>query len=94
MILRKGIAFLSLIYMQGHVMLYAGELEGKAMAMHNVWGIKTNQNGKDGRTIVGKAIVSDLIPWRKSKQYKKRGSSYLKSKRFSHTTRYACICLS
>ncbi len=80
MILRKGIAFLSLIYMQGHVMLYAGELEGKAMAMHNVWGIKTNQNGKDGRTIVGKAIVSDLYLGENQSNIKKEALLISKAK--------------
>ncbi|MDA7848210.1 SH3 domain-containing protein [Sulfurospirillum sp.] len=60
MILSKGIAFMSLIYLQGHIMLYAGEFEGKAMVMHNVWGIKTHEKGKDGRAIIGKAIISDL----------------------------------
>ena len=60
MILSKGIAFMSLVYLQGHIMLYAGEFEGKAMVMHNVWGVKTYQDGKDGRAILGKAIISDL----------------------------------
>ena len=60
MILSKGIAFMSLIYLQGHIILYAGEFEGKAMVMHNVWGVKTHQDGKDGRAIIGKAIISDL----------------------------------
>ena len=59
-ILSKGIAFMSLIYLQNHIMLYAGEFEGKAMVMHNIWGIKTYENGKDGRAIVGKTIISDL----------------------------------
>ncbi len=60
MILQKGIAFLSLIYLQGHIMLYAGELDGKAMVMHNTWGVKSYENGKNGRVLVGKSVVSDL----------------------------------
>ncbi len=61
MILKHGIAFLSLIYLKGHIMLYAGEFEGKPMVMHNVWGLKTQTDGKEGRYIIGKAIVSDLF---------------------------------
>ena len=60
MILKHGIAFLSLIYLKGHIMLYAGEMEGKPMVMHNMWGVKTMEDGKEGRNVVGKAIVSDL----------------------------------
>ncbi len=55
-----GIAFLSLIYLKGHIMLYAGELDDKVMVMHNMWGIKTHEAGKEGRYVIGKAVVSDL----------------------------------
>ena len=60
MILKHGIAFLSLIYLNGHVMLYAGEFEGKAMVMHNMWGVKTQTGDKDGRYVIGKSIISDM----------------------------------
>ncbi|WP_024955691.1 SH3 domain-containing protein [Sulfurospirillum arcachonense] len=60
MILSQGIAYLSLIYLQGHIMLYAGEFEGKAMVMHNTWGIKTYKDDVESRAIVGKTIFSDL----------------------------------
>lgn len=60
MILKNGIAFLSLIYLKGHIMLYAGEFEGKPLVMHNVWGVRTMEDGKEGRNIIGKAVVTDL----------------------------------
>ena len=60
MILKHGIAFLSLIYLKGHIMLYAGEVNGKPLVMHNVWGVRTMENGTEGRNIIGKAIISDL----------------------------------
>ena len=60
MILKHGIAFLSLIYLKGHIMLYAGEFEGKPLVMHNIWGIRTMEDGKEGRNVIGKAILSDL----------------------------------
>ena len=60
MILKHGIAFLSLIYLKGHIMLYAGEVNGKPLVMHNVWGVRTMENGAEGRNIIGKAIISDL----------------------------------
>ncbi|NCD12014.1 MAG: hypothetical protein EOL93_05645 [Epsilonproteobacteria bacterium] len=60
MILKHGIAFLSLIYLKGHIMLYAGEAQEKPLVMHNVWGVKTLENGKEGRDIIGKAVITDL----------------------------------
>lgn len=60
MILKNGIAFLSLIYLKGHIMLYAGEYEGKALVMQNIWGVRTIEDGKEGRNVIGKAIISDL----------------------------------
>jgi len=60
MILKHGIAFLSLIYLKGHIMLYAGEFEGKPLVMHNVWGVRTMEEGKEGRNVIGKAVITDL----------------------------------
>lgn len=60
MILKNGIAFLSLIYLQGHIMLYAGEENGRAMVMHNLWGVRTIVGQNQGRAIIGKAVISDL----------------------------------
>ena len=60
MILKHGIAFLSLIYLKGHIMLYAGEIDGKPLVMHNIWGLRTMEDGKEGRNLIGKAILSDL----------------------------------
>jgi len=60
MILKHGIAFLSLIYLKGHIMLYAGEFEGKPMVMQNIWGVRTMEDGKEGRNVIGKAVITDL----------------------------------
>jgi len=60
MIRRYGKPFLTLLYLPGHIMLYAGTLEETPLAIHNVWGVKTSFLGYEGRGIVGKAVVSDL----------------------------------
>jgi hypothetical protein len=61
MLIKKyGIAFLSLIYLKGHIMLYAGTIDDKVMVMHNMWGIKTQNDGKEGRYVIGKSVISDL----------------------------------
>ncbi|MBN2964354.1 SH3 domain-containing protein [Sulfurospirillum sp. T05] len=60
MITRFGKPFLTLLYLPGHIMLYAGTHENTPVVMHNVWGIKTSLLGLEGRGVIGKAIVSDL----------------------------------
>ncbi|MDR2341650.1 MAG: SH3 domain-containing protein [Campylobacteraceae bacterium] len=49
--------YLTLIYMPGHIMLYVGEDEGRALVMHNIWGL-TNSKGE--KFLIGKSIISDL----------------------------------
>lgn len=60
-ILENGIPFLTLAYMKGHIMIYIGQENGEPLFFHNVWGVKTkNFFGKDGRQVVGKAVITSL----------------------------------
>jgi len=57
MILEKGVPFRTLLYLPGHIMLYIGRKEGRAYVMHNLWGIRTRENG---RIIIGRTVITDL----------------------------------
>ena len=62
-ILEQGIPYLSLLWRKGHVMLYIGEQEKRALIFHNVWGLKTiDFRGHEGRKIIGKAVITTLYP--------------------------------
>ena len=62
-ILEKGIPYLSLLWRKGHVMLYIGEQNDRALIFHNAWGIKTiDLSGREGRKIIGKAVITTLYP--------------------------------
>ena len=62
-ILEKGIPYLSLLWRKGHVMLYIGEQNGRALIFHNVWGLKTiDFDGTEGRKIIGKSVITTLYP--------------------------------
>jgi hypothetical protein len=62
-ILEHGIPYLSLLWRKGHVMLYIGEENGRALIFHNVWGLKTiDCRGREGRKIIGKAVITTLSP--------------------------------
>jgi hypothetical protein len=60
LIKEKAIPFKTLLYKKGHIVLYTGLLNNKITIFQNMWGIKTKQDGKEGRFIVGKAIFSTL----------------------------------
>ncbi|ANE35622.1 putative cysteine peptidase, peptidase M15 family (SH3, Nlp/P60 domains) [Campylobacter iguaniorum] len=57
MIKKYAIPFLTLLYMPGHIMLYAGEVNGSLVAVHDAWGIKTKD---DGRAMIGGIAITDL----------------------------------
>ena len=63
LIVQKGVPFMTLVYLKGHIMLYAGERNGKALMFHSKWGVKVkNGNGVECKKIIGKSIVSTLNP--------------------------------
>jgi hypothetical protein len=56
----KGVPFLTLLGMPGHVMLYIGTSRGEPLVLHNMWGVRTERKGKEGRFVVGQCVVSTL----------------------------------
>ncbi len=62
-IIKHAIPYLTLIYMKGHIMLYIGQEKEEPLAFHNIWGIKTlEEDGEQGRFIIGRAVVTGLNP--------------------------------
>ena len=62
-IMAKGIPYLSLLWRKGHVMLYIGQENGRALIFHNIWGIRTKDlRGREGRKIIGQAVITTLKP--------------------------------
>jgi hypothetical protein len=63
LIKEKGVPFFTLVYRKGHIMLYVGERNDKALIFHNIWGVNV-RDGKGGefKQIIGKSIVSTLNP--------------------------------
>jgi hypothetical protein len=62
-IIAKGIPYLSLLWRKGHVMLYIGQKDGRALIFHNAWGVRTKDlQGREGRKIIGQAVITTLEP--------------------------------
>jgi len=59
----KGVPFLTIIHMNGHIMLYLGSRDGKALIFHSLWKVKVkDREGCEVKLVVGKAIISTLTP--------------------------------
>lgn len=63
-IARRATPFLSLVWLPGHITLYIGQYQGKAVIFHNIWGLRVQDGGSacDGRAVIGKAVVTSLRP--------------------------------
>ncbi|MDR0827333.1 MAG: SH3 domain-containing protein [Desulfovibrio sp.] len=61
---REGAPFRTLIGLKGHIALYLGYYQDKGLMFHNIWGLRTRDasGGCDNRAIVGKAVVTSLMP--------------------------------
>lgn len=60
-IVKKGVPAITLLRMPGHIMLYLGSVDGKAYALHDTWGFRTPNNGKDDDiNVINKTVVSEL----------------------------------
>lgn len=55
----QAIPFQTLIYLPGHIGLYVGQFEDKAVMLHNMWGVRINETG---RFVVGKTVITTLYP--------------------------------
>ncbi len=56
-IIKKGKPYLTLLWFPGHIMLYIGEKNGKALVFHNFWSIKVNHYK---RIVVGQSCITPL----------------------------------
>lgn len=44
-------------------MLYIGQKDGRALIFHNIWGVRTTDlKGREGRKIIGQAVITTLEP--------------------------------
>ena len=77
-IITEAIPFKTLLYTKGHIMLYIGTYEGKAMIMHNYWGVPTYVYKKENYRVVGKVIISTTKPEEGTINRDKRKGSLLK----------------
>lgn len=60
-ILSQGIPFATLVWMQGHILVYVGQYKNHPVVFHAPWGLRTFTNtGRDGRLVLGRVVVTTL----------------------------------
>ncbi len=60
-LLKKGVAYQTLVFSPGHVALYIGKnAQGQPMIFHFVSSVKLQRDGKIGRNIIARPIISTL----------------------------------
>ena len=62
LIVKRGIPWLSLLYLPGHVMLYLGAPQGQPLVLQALWGLKTLGPRGEGRRLVGRVVITGLSP--------------------------------
>ncbi len=60
LIIKNSIPYLTLVWLPGHIMLYIGQNDDKAIVFHNIWGLRTKD--ELGRKIIGKSVITTLDP--------------------------------
>jgi len=65
LILARGVPYLTLLWLKGHIMLYIGSRNGEPLVFHNFWSVRTmSERGQQGKKIVGHAAITTLYPGR------------------------------
>ncbi len=60
-IVGQGVPFATLVWMQGHILVYVGQYKGRPVVYHDIWGLRTfGEGGRDGRLVLGRAVVTTL----------------------------------
>jgi cell wall-associated NlpC family hydrolase len=59
---QKGIPFLTLLWVPGHILLYIGEKNGEVLVFHNPWALHTKKYWRKygGRVVIGHATITTL----------------------------------
>ncbi len=71
-IIDNAIPFETLLYKPGHIMLYVGEDNGKALILHNMWGVTTKSKNIEMRNVVGRTVITTLMPGKELSGYVKK----------------------
>ncbi len=64
----RALGGLTLLYMKGHILLYAGHVDGVPYAVHALWGYRERDWRGDRVRVTGRVVLSDLALGRGTKK--------------------------
>jgi cell wall-associated NlpC family hydrolase len=74
-LLVEGRPLLTLLHKPGHIMLYLGSRDGRAVILHDLWGLRTKSvGGTEGRYVVGRVAITTLTPGRERPEVERSGT--------------------
>jgi cell wall-associated NlpC family hydrolase len=77
-IIEKGVPFASLLGLKGHIVLYLGAFQGRAVVFQNIWGVRTlDENKREGRLILGRTVITTLEPGKEREEVRRSGRTLL-----------------
>lgn len=61
-ILKNATPFATLLWLKGHIMLYLGEHEGRAVVAHSIWSVTSEKNFVKSENLFGSVVITTLVP--------------------------------
>ena len=72
---KNAVAFSTLVYLKGHIMLYIGNKNSEPLVMHNMWSVRLKDIwGNKSRYIIGKASITTLEPGKNLNNFDKNNN--------------------
>lgn len=74
-IAKNAVAFSTLVYLKGHIMLYIGSKNNEPLVMHNMWSVRLEDiNGVKYRHIIGQGSITSLEPGRELEDFNEKSN--------------------
>ncbi|MCE3036879.1 SH3 domain-containing protein [Helicobacter sp. faydin-H20] len=61
-IIKNATPFATILWLNGHVMLYLGVLDGRAIVAHSAWGVHTSKMFNQSMNLLGGVVITTLTP--------------------------------
>lgn len=61
-IIKNATPFATILWLNGHIMLYIGNMDGKAIVAHSVWSVMTKNLTSNTENLLGGVVITTLNP--------------------------------
>jgi len=62
LVVARARPWITLLWTPGHVMLYVGSRDGRPAVLHSPWGVPVRRDGRAGRHVIGRCVITTLSP--------------------------------